>query len=514
MEKFLVISEVSKKQNYIFKTNKLKENIGASNIIEYVTENVPRYVGKKCNLTLGEVSVGGGNSIFLLQTEEEAKKFIKEVTKEVLCKFAGVEFFMTYIGYDEEVDSIIKSIDLLYKKLNDKKSQRSSVFKRNSYGIEERCVSTGLAANGRENKTLLSRESLIKRKWSEGDFLKELKSEKVPYSIETLMSKYTKEGYSFTNEIEKLGIQKGENSYIAIVSLDGNKMGQKIQSMKNKALKQYENLNTKDANNEYINKLNEFSSNIKKYYYESFEYMLDKVIRNYDKLNEQLNLQVDEDGNKIMPIRPIILAGDDVCFICNAQIAMECVNAFITNLNTYTVEEETLNACAGISMMRSSNPFDRGYEIAEVLCKNCKAKIVDTEDASLIDYHICEGEITTSLSEIRDRAHIDKSINLNIKPLYINNEVYNSYKNFKEEYKNIQLISAESKGKVRKLRDVFPRGKEETKIFMNKYQISSKFNGKFGNIQSDFGFSKIDNKDTCLYFDLIELQDMFITLED
>ena len=135
-----------------------------------------------------------GNSIFLLQTEEEAKKFIKEVTKEVLCKFAGVEFFMTYIGYDEEVDSIIDSIDSLYKKLNDKKSQRSSVFKRNSYGIEERCVSTGLAANGRENKTLLSRESLIKRKWSEGDFLKELKSEKVPYSIETLMSKYIKEG--------------------------------------------------------------------------------------------------------------------------------------------------------------------------------------------------------------------------------------------------------------------------------------------------------------------------------
>lgn len=514
MKKFLVISEVSKKQNYIFKTNKLKENIGASNIIEYVTENVPREIGKKYKLALKEISVGGGNSIFLLQREEEAQKFIKEVTKEVLCKFSGVEFFMTYIGYDEEEDSIIESIDLLYKKLNGKKSQRSSVFKRSSYGIEERCVSTGLAANGKERQVLLSNESLIKRRWSEKEFLENLKAEKAPYSIESLMSKYLKDGYSFTTEIEKLGIQKGENSYIAIVSLDGNKMGQKIQSMKNKALKQYESLDTKEANSNYIIKLNEFSLNIKKYYYESFEYMLDKVVKNYDELNDKLNLQVDEEGNKILPIRPIILAGDDVCFICNAQIALECVNAFITKLNTYTVEEETLNACAGISMMKSSNPFDRGYEIAEGLCKNCKAKIVDEQDASLVDYHICEGEIATSLSEIRDRAHIDKSINLNIKPLYIDGEGFNSYKNFKEEYKNIQLMSSESKGKVRKLRDIFPRGKKETRIFMNKYQIGNKFSGKFANIEADFGFSKINNKETCLYFDLIELQDMFITLED
>lgn len=514
MEKFLVISEVSKKQNYIFKTNKLKENIGASNIIEYVTENVPRNIGKKYNIKLEDVSVGGGNSIFLLQTEEEAIKFIKEVTKEVLCKFSGVEFFMTYISYDEEVDSIIDIIDLLYKKLNDKKSQRESVFKRKSYGIEEKCVTTKLAASGREGMTLLSRESLIKRKWSQKEFLQDLKAEKMPYSIETLMSKYIKEGYAFTNEINKLGIKKGENSFIAIVALDGNKMGQKIQKMRDKALRQYKNSNTKDANREYIKKSNDFSLNIKKYYYESFVYMLDKVVKKYDKLDEKLKLQKDEDGNKILPIRPIILAGDDVCFICNAQIAMECVNAFISNLNQYTLEGETLNACAGISIMKSNYPFDRGCEIAEALCKNCKEKIVDREDASLVDYHICEGEIATSISEIRSRAHINKDINLNIKPLYINREVYNSYKNFKNEYKNIEIISSESKGKIRKLRDIFPKGKEETKVFMNKYKISNKFNSRFGDVQSDFGFTKIDNKETCLYFDLIEFQDMLITLED
>jgi len=35
---FLTILEVSKKQSYIFKSNRLRENIGASEIIEFVTK--------------------------------------------------------------------------------------------------------------------------------------------------------------------------------------------------------------------------------------------------------------------------------------------------------------------------------------------------------------------------------------------------------------------------------------------------------------------------------------------
>ena len=38
---YLVLMEVGKKQSYIFKSNKLKENIGASMIIQYVTEELP-----------------------------------------------------------------------------------------------------------------------------------------------------------------------------------------------------------------------------------------------------------------------------------------------------------------------------------------------------------------------------------------------------------------------------------------------------------------------------------------
>ena len=137
MEKFLVISEVSKKQGYIFKTNKLKENIGASTIIEYITEGLPKeklaeVLGKDIAKIKDEnvVNAGGGNSLFIMDNEDDAKEFITRTTWTVLEYFPGVEFFMAYESFDYNNDSIIDAIDKIYKKLNDKKSARASVFRK------------------------------------------------------------------------------------------------------------------------------------------------------------------------------------------------------------------------------------------------------------------------------------------------------------------------------------------------------------------------------------------------
>lgn len=536
MDKFLVISEVSKKQGYIFKTNKLKENIGASTIIEYITEGLPKeklaeVLGKDTKKIKDEnvVNAGGGNSLFIVDKEGDAKEFISRTTRTVLKDFPGVEFFMAYQKFDYDKDSIIDAIDKIYKKLNDKKSARASVFRKKSYGIEQNCVTTGLPAYKRYDDVFLSRESYVKREWS-----KDEKQESIKNTISEVIEVFRKKGYDFTKELEELITEKDNNSYVAIVSLDGNKMGQKIQHMKDEARKKEDKNNMAESNKKYIEKLTAFSNNIKEYYKTAFIDMLNVIDKNYDKVSESLKLK-----DNIMPVRPIILAGDDVCFICNAKIALECVNLFIKSLNQRKndVEGEQLNACAGICMLRSSYPFDKGYEIAENLCKNGKAKIVDSNDASLVDFHICQGEISTSLSEIRNRAHINKEIELNIKPFYINitevennsqqssdetrkrviteKDTFNTYENFKAEFKRIEQKTKDCKGKIRKLRDVFPQGEEKTRLFMNKNMIADEFNHGFklpkGKV--NYGFYEVDGKKTCLYFDIIELQDMFINLD-
>ena len=559
MEKFLVISEVSKKQGYIFKTNKLKENIGASTIIEYITEGLPKeklaeVLGKDIAKIKDEnvVNAGGGNSLFIMDNEDDAKEFITRTTRTVLEYFPGVEFFMAYESFDYNNDSIIDAIDKIYKKLNDKKSARASVFRKKSYGIEQNCVTTGLPAYKRYDGSFLSKESCIKRDWSDEKKIEEFFEKKNwkrykekkydENTISKVINKFENEGYRFTKEIEDLITEKDENSYVAIISLDGNKMGEKIEHMRNEARKREDKNNMAESNKNYIENLYKFSNNIKKYYEKAFIDMLSVISSNYDKkqnIEEKLKLKEKNKGQdkKLMPVRPIILAGDDVCFICNAKIALECVNLFIKSLNQQdnNIEGKQLNACAGICMLKSSYPFDKGYEIAENLCKNGKAKIVDSNDASLVDFHICQGEISTSLNEIRSRAHINKDVELNIKPFYINiteaiedekksgkyeriitkRDTFNTYENFKNEFKRVEEKTKDCKGKIRKLRDVFPQGIEKTRLFMNKNMITEDFSKGFG-LPADaikYGFYQIDGKNTCLYFDIIELQDLFINLD-
>ena len=64
---YLVLMEVGKKQSYIFKSNKLKENIGASMIIQYVTEELPN--NKISEFNGKEIMRGGGKSLFSFNNE-------------------------------------------------------------------------------------------------------------------------------------------------------------------------------------------------------------------------------------------------------------------------------------------------------------------------------------------------------------------------------------------------------------------------------------------------------------
>lgn len=65
---YLVVMEVSQKQNYIFKTNRLMENIGASVIIREITEVIPERAAEEAVSQLGGtqklILEGGGKSVY------------------------------------------------------------------------------------------------------------------------------------------------------------------------------------------------------------------------------------------------------------------------------------------------------------------------------------------------------------------------------------------------------------------------------------------------------------------
>ena len=406
MKEALFYGSISK-QDYIFTSNKLKENIGASIIIDKITSKMPSEIDKRYKEN--EVYSGGGSSLYKFENGEEAKAFIKAVSEKILIDYPGIEVFMVVEEYDDEVT---KAIDRAYAKLAKKKNQRKNSGQQLSFGIEKVCSSTGLPAKGEytepDGRTrYISYETEVKIK---NDIRYKKFQDLIP------------EGYEFPSMFSEL--IKGEKSYIAVVHIDGNRMGRLLDEVKNGY--DYLSGDIAQKNKEYLMNLKRFSDDIIRAYEESFKAMTKTIEENKKKIFDCTNIK-----EKILPIIPVIVAGDDITYVTNGKIGIETARIFLEHLSKkqirlYSDRNARLNACAGVAIARVTNPFSKTYQLAEDLCRNAKVKLLDEygdKDYSLIDWHIEQGEFIGSIIEIREKYYVseDKK-NLTMRPLYINNE--------------------------------------------------------------------------------------------
>ncbi len=91
----------------------------------------------------------------------------------------------------------------------------------------------------------------------------------------------------------------------------------------------------------------------------------------------------------VLPIRPLILGGDDLTVIVRADLAMDFCQTYLKEFEDQTekvfssfrgalagaLKSENItkmSACAGIAYIRASQPFYLGYGLCESLCKHAK----------------------------------------------------------------------------------------------------------------------------------------------
>ena len=158
-------------------------------------------------------------------------------------------------------------------------------------------------------------------------------------------------------------------------------MGKKIKKLQDNICKN-QGESQKEFNERYKKALNSFSSDINNKYKNAFKKMCEVVEKNKDKLSQETRIseEVIFNGEKfkgIFPIRPIILAGDDITYICNGSIAIETARIMMEiledeRLNVEGIDFGNLSACAGVAIIKKGYPFKKGYELAEDLCSSAK----------------------------------------------------------------------------------------------------------------------------------------------
>lgn len=502
MSRFLTILEISQKQAFIFASNKLKDNVRNSAIIESVlSANYLMDALKSEGYSNEENMVysGGGHTILEFQDMNEAKRNIRILTEKIYKEFEDIEVFAKVIEFDEQ-KSAKENINTLISELEKKKAIRKSAFRQGSYGLE--FIDTNTLSRVSKSKD----EEALKR--VEDEVYKKEKS-------------LFPEGFDSADKFENLGGSKNDSNFIAVVHIDGNGMGKRVEEF-------YEKI--KDHSWEETKKeLRQFSEGIANDFENAYRGMVNRIANSIMQGSEvytKLNLSKNE--NKYFPIRRVITAGDDVCFVTEGRIGIECARIFIEELGDCVnpADGKGYSACAGVAIVHQKYPFYRAYELSEMLCSNAKkyGASISPEDngrsISSIDWHVEFGELKDSLSEIRKSYINEDGYKLEMRPYIVaapdsilkdEKFSYKLYSNFKSILKSV--ISKENSfatGKIKNLRTVLKENEESIQYYLTFNKMNA-IAGK--NNDGKVFVQQADGENRSILFDAIEIIDTFIAID-
>lgn len=517
--RYLMILEVSQKQAYIFESTKLKDNVKRSEEICRVTD--PEYFklaaersGLAFDVEANVVYSGGGHTVLEFPDKESAEKFAYAVSARVRREYPELEYFIKTMEYDESEGPGLNLFHLS-QALEKKKSVRAASFHQGSFGVEEK-------------DTELRRARVITEK---------------PDRIQMPEQKaYMPEGYFMPDKLEDLGVSKDDSSFVAVVHIDGNGMGKRVEGLREKI----QNLPW----DEYKKTLKRFSDAIDSDFKTAFRGMLDEIAEQVPYLqNKGLSLK-----QHCFPVRKLILAGDDVCFVTEGRIGLEAARIFIEKLSALenVVDHKRYTACAGVAIVHQKYPFYKAYELSEMLCSNAKRYLASfdgpVKDAGTkgcaIDWHIEFGEIIDDLSDMRRKYETADGGTLELRPYLINAEkefwekekirrystfrrLVNLLQSKKEDYAKGKIKEVYAKGKIKELRGVLKEGEKATEYYLKSslmdvlnldlfedrdiYEQMKKIGS--GTQMERRSFLELDGKRHSLYFDAVEILDTFIALD-
>lgn len=401
-----------------------------------------------------------------------------------------------------------KNIDDLYKKLKETQNKIFPVVNVPYTGLTLSSDIDGESANFCDTRNIVRKDESREIRFFSQETA--VKSDMAFAANENLQTRFKEiftiknfdldiEKYIFPLKINELG-QKEKENYFSIVHVDGNNMGVKFRECKT------------------LTERRILSREIKRKTEGAFADLLKKIILAVEEniFADALSLQ-----KNFLPIRPLIIGGDDVTFICPANTAILFTKTLMENLSALTPENSPekltqknsrqMDCCAGIAILPTAYPFFRGYTLAEQVCDSAKAEMRREKNSpsSWLDFAILHGEQAPSLKQIRENDYQGSLGNLHFGPYTLPENKFAPKKNIENLLSATKQFSEMPRGKVKELRAVLARGEDDIARFLAQLDHQNQKLPKIAAWENYLQKNLFSGKNQTPYVDAIELIDFY-----
>lgn len=542
MQKFAVtVIDTAGIQDFIFGSNNLKQNIGASGLVNHVTHEMVYHelieIGmtniekgsfkfndkkiEKDNLNSELVFAGGGNTVLLFKDLRLAQDFTRSYTKKAFLTAPGLQLVISHTEFIWDEMDLAKRVRETIHKTKQKKYNLKYSLPPLGLGVNVDCQYTGLPASGTRCESDGSVITISSETLSKIDFYSMAKNQ---FRKQYLNPKEFESKIDFVYNFNDLG-SKNESSYMAVVHIDGNSVGRRIKDFSEK--------NSHD-NRLYIQQIRKFSSSINKAGEGSIKAAVNKLLDSEEHENGKITIgKVIEIRNNVLPFRPIVFGGDDITFVCDGRLGLTLTDFILRQLTSQQLEDgNPISARAGVAIVKTHYPFYQAVKLAYDLAESAKnyikrienSKSLDKGNISAIDWHFGSGSLIDRIENIRNREYKVKWRkgstevygNLCMRPLRLGKSPsdWHSWETFVGVIQEFKSDEWEGKrNKVMQLREALRKGPDAVKEFVTIYKKS---------FSKDNPLPKISNHEDsdregwigefCTCFDAIEALDFFVPL--
>ena len=275
----LTVLDTSGIQDYLFGTNNLRQNAGASYLADCATR---QWVHMMLDTVIGEgahnvlnlddiehpfdetktiqtegvqaevIYAGGGNTAILFKDHMQAKAFTTKLTRKVLLDAPDLKLLIAHHRFDwlgKPLGSKDGVVQLVMDQLQILKQSQPPAQPLRGLGVTVDCVFTSRPAVGYDPQSRpVAAEAWAKYRASDraGERL-----------LKFLEKSIDKKQYCIPSDFEDIGSSHEESSYIAVVHADGNGMGKRIKAIQDAYA-------TVAQNPDYVQAMRAFSLSLQK----------------------------------------------------------------------------------------------------------------------------------------------------------------------------------------------------------------------------------------------------------